>query len=110
MPYAPPHRSRSRGSLSGWRSRLRALSAVQSLVLLCGVLLGGLTQQLTRSQVARLWPAALLVLGWAVWVCGTVLFARWFYRSVYDLLVPPVTMIGQVVFLESAVSALRKKT
>jgi hypothetical protein len=68
------------------------------------MLLGGLTLQLTWSQVARMWPVPLLVLGWAAWVWGTFLFARWFYRSVYDLLLPPVTMIGQVVYLESAVS------
>jgi hypothetical protein len=70
-----------------------------------GVLLGGVTQQLTWSQVARVWPVALLVAGWAVWIWGNVLFARWFYRSVYDLAVPPVTVIGQVVYLESAVSS-----
>src|SRR5688572_11369689 len=51
MPYAPPHRSRSRGSLSGWRSRLWALSAVQTLVLLCGVLLG--TSSLSSRAVAQ---------------------------------------------------------
>jgi outer membrane protein insertion porin family len=51
MPYAPPHRSRSRGSLSGWRSRLWALSAVQALVLLCGVLLG--TSSLSSRAVAQ---------------------------------------------------------
>jgi hypothetical protein len=70
-----------------------------------GVLLGGVTQQLTWSQVARVWPVPLLVLGWVVWVWGNFLFARWFYRSVYDLVVPPVTVIGQVVYLESAVSS-----
>jgi outer membrane protein insertion porin family len=51
MPYAPPHRSRSRGSLSGWRSRLWALSAVQTLVLLCGVLLG--TSSLSNRALAQ---------------------------------------------------------
>jgi hypothetical protein len=70
-----------------------------------GVLLGGLTQQLTWSQVARVWPVALLVLGWVLWVWGNVLFARWFYRSMYDLVMPPVTVIGQVVLLESVVSS-----
>ena len=97
----------SRGSLSFGASPMVALIGFVPAVLffgIWGVLLGGLTQQLTWSQVARMWPAGLLALGWVVWVCGTVLFARWTYRSVYDLLVPPVTMIGQVVFLESAVS------
>jgi hypothetical protein len=52
-----------------------------------------------------MWPVLLLVLGWAVWVWGTFRFARWFYRSVYDLAAPPVTLIGQVVYLESEVSS-----
>jgi hypothetical protein len=66
-----------------------------------GVLLGGLTRQLAWSQVARVWPVALLVLGWAVWVWGNLRLARWFYRSMYDLVAPPVTVIGQVVYLET---------
>lgn len=43
MPYAPPHRSRSRGSLSGRRSCRHVLRALLSLVPLCGVLLGSLS-------------------------------------------------------------------
>jgi hypothetical protein len=100
-------RVESRRSLSFGASPMIALVGFVPALLfsgIWGVLLGGLTQQLTWSQVARMWPVALLVLGWAVWAWGTFLFARWFYRSVYDLLVPPVTVIGQVVFLESVIS------
>lgn len=43
MPYAPPHRSRSRGSLSGWHSRFEASRALRTLVSICGTLLGGLS-------------------------------------------------------------------
>jgi outer membrane protein insertion porin family len=42
MPYAPPHRSRSRGSLSGWHSRLCTPRSFPMLVLLCGVWLTAL--------------------------------------------------------------------
>lgn len=35
MPYAPPHRSQSRGLLSGWRSRIALLLTLQVLVLSC---------------------------------------------------------------------------
>lgn len=97
----------SRRSLSFGASPMVALIGFVPALMFCGIwgmLLGGLTLQLTWSQVARMWPVPLLVLGWAAWVWGTFLFARWFYRSVYDLLLPPVTMIGQVVYLESAVS------
>ena len=69
------------------------------------VLLGGLTHELTWSHVARIWPVALLIVGWVVWVWGNFLFARWFYRSMYDVVVPPVTVTGQVVYLESGVSS-----
>ncbi len=66
-----------------------------------GVLLAGLTRQLSGNQVAQVWPVALLVHGWLVWACGGLLFARWFYRSMYDLVAPPVTVLGQVVHLQT---------
>jgi outer membrane protein insertion porin family len=65
MPYAPPHRSRSRGSLSGWHSRrvcrpseLWALLALQKRVLPCGALLCGLLlSSLVLSQLFLSSPA-----------------------------------------------------
>jgi outer membrane protein insertion porin family len=43
MPYAPPHRSRSRGSLSGWHSRFGVSRALRTLVSICAALLCGLS-------------------------------------------------------------------
>jgi hypothetical protein len=95
----------SRRALTFGASPMAALIGLVPAVLfsgIWGVLLGGLTRELTWSWVARVWPVLLLGLGWVVWVWGNFLFGRWFYRSIYDLAVPPVTVIGQVVYLESS--------
>jgi hypothetical protein len=95
-----------RGLTFGASPTVALIGVVPALVFsgIWAVLLGGMTQQLSWSQAARVWPVSLLVVGWLVWVWGNLLFARWFYRSIYDLVMPPVTVIGQVVYLESDVS------
>ena len=94
-----------RRALSFGASPMVALIGFVPTLLFSGiwaVLLGGLTQELTWSGVTRVWPVVLLGLGWVIWVWGNLLFGRWFYRSIYDLAVPPVTVMGQVVYLESS--------
>jgi hypothetical protein len=83
-----------------------ALAGLVPVLLFSGVwavLLTGITRELDRTHVARVWPISLLALGWVLWIWGNLLFARWFYRSMYDLVAPPVTVIGQVVHLASDV-------
>jgi Predicted membrane protein (DUF2207) C-terminal domain len=64
------------------------------------VLLGSITASLSGGSLRRGWPVALLVLGWALWLLLGGWLARAAALALYDLVQPPVTLVGQVVYLE----------
>jgi hypothetical protein len=96
----------ARGILSGLSPGVILALIVPTLLFatIWAALLGYLTLHFHTNWILRVWPVALLGLGWAVWGTGTLLFLRRIWYAVEDLLRPPRVIVGQVVYLESNVS------
>jgi hypothetical protein len=64
------------------------------------ILLGSFTTGMSARTLLRGWPVALLALGWLLWLLLGGWLARGAALALYDLVQPPVALVGQVVYLE----------